>query len=66
MGYVLEGRAAEYFNSFNEWEPNLAYYDLIISMEEFMQVQETSKPTTMTHQPVMFDQIFRQNVLTWF
>ena len=48
MGYVLERRAAEYFNSLNEWEPNLAYYDLIIRMEEFMQVQETSKPSIMT------------------
>ena len=48
MGYVLEGRAAEYFNSLNEWELNLAYYDLIIRMEDFMQVQETSKPSIMT------------------
>ena len=36
MGYVLEGRVAEYFHTINEQEPNLPYYDLVIRLEDFV------------------------------
>ena len=36
MGYVLEGKAAEYFHYINNQEPCLPYYDLLIRMENFM------------------------------
>ena len=36
MGYVLEGRVAEYFHAINEQEPNLPYYDLVIRLEDFV------------------------------
>ena len=36
MGYVLEGRVAEYFHTINEQEPNLPYYDLVIRLEDFI------------------------------
>ena len=36
MGYVLEGKAAEYFHYINSQEPCLQYYDLLIRMEKFM------------------------------
>ena len=62
MGYVLEGKCAEYFNNLIEWEPNLPYYDLIIRMEEFMQVQETSKPSTMTQYSHHVRRDFRNNI----
>ena len=36
MGYVLDGRVAEYFHAINEQEPNLPYYDLVIRLEDFV------------------------------
>ena len=36
MGYVLDGKAAEYFHFINNQEPCLSYYDLLIRMENFM------------------------------
>ena len=36
MGYVLDGKAAEYFHFINNQEPCLPYYDLLIRMENFM------------------------------
>ena len=36
MGYVLDGKAAEYFHYINNQEPCLQYYDLLIRMENFM------------------------------
>ena len=36
MGYVLDGKAAEYFHYINSQEPCLPYYDLLIRMENFM------------------------------
>ena len=38
MGYVLEGKAAEYFHSVNQQEPELPYYDLLNKMEDFMKL----------------------------
>ena len=36
MGYALEGKAAEHFQSLTEQDPNLPYYDILIRMEDFM------------------------------
>lgn len=36
MGYVLDGKAAEYFHFINNQEPCLQYYDLLIRMENFI------------------------------
>ena len=36
MGYVLDGKAAEYFHFINNQEPCLPYYDFLIRLENFM------------------------------
>ena len=36
VGYVYEGRVAEYFYTINEQEPNLHYYDLVVRLEDFV------------------------------
>ena len=44
--YILEGKAAEYFASLHEREPDLPYYDVIERMEArfaFRELQETSQ-----------------------
>ena len=44
--YILEGKAAEYFASLHEREPDLHYYEVIERMEArfaFRELQETSQ-----------------------
>ena len=36
MGYVLDGKSAEYLHFVNKEEPNLQFYDLLIRMEDLL------------------------------
>ena len=52
MGYVLDGKSAEYLHFVNKQEPNLQFYDLLIRMEDLLNehnLQGVMSPVKMHH-----------------